>query len=166
MTSYFIQEDSGELLYYGEVRQQEDEDEEPIREGKGILFNTSTGRLIEGWFKNDLPYGYRRQINGNLQYSVGYSEQKLREGFGRYYFPSGAKQIAVYRKDLAEGFGIYRYPSSECYQGMYVADKRDGYGILIKPNGSQDRGFWKKGSLVGKYIHINPNGDVNEEDGS
>ena len=65
-TSYFIEENGGEILYYGEIREQEDEDAEPVREGKGVMFNISAGRLTEGWFKDDAPWGYRRQINGNL----------------------------------------------------------------------------------------------------
>lgn len=67
-TSFFIEENGGEILYYGEIRERDDEDEdaEPVREGKGVMFHIGTGRLTEGWFKDDAPWGYRRQINGNL----------------------------------------------------------------------------------------------------
>lgn len=65
-TSYFIEENGGEIIYYGEIREQDDEDDQPVREGKGLMFHVGTGRLTEGWFKDDAPWGYRRQINGNL----------------------------------------------------------------------------------------------------
>ena len=125
MTSYFIEEEGGEILYYGEIKEQEDSDSDPVKHGKGMIFNLGTGCLVEGWFKDDEQWGYRRKINGNLQYHIGYNQEGVREGFGRYYFPSGAKQIDIYHREKAEGFGIYIYPKGDqIYEGMYVADKR------------------------------------------
>ena len=70
------------------------------------MIHMNNGTMIEGWFKDGEPYGYRRRIEGGSgQYSYCDSIDGVRQGYGRYYWPSGAKQIAIYENNKAEGYG-------------------------------------------------------------
>ncbi len=61
--------------------------------------------FVEGWFYKGDNEGFRRLITQNIHHSEATSFDGARNGFGRYFFKSGACQIATFVNDKAEGYG-------------------------------------------------------------
>ena len=105
---------------------------------KGIYtFQTETGYLYMGEFKNNKPNGQ-----------------------GVFTSPDGQRYQGEFKDGKINGHGIMTYPDGRSYKGEYKNNKRDGYGIMIYQDGglyqegSRYEGEWKSDKRDGQGVMI------------
>ena len=70
------------------------------------MYSLKANYFYEGWFRKGDREGFRRNITHDLHHSIVTAYDGRRNGFGRYFFKSGACQIAKFVNDKAEGYGM------------------------------------------------------------
>ena len=155
-----------------------DEDELPVKNGKGIL-EYSNGDIYNGKFKNDLKdgFGIFRFFNGDTY--NGFFKENIRSGFGilkhlngSIYsgtfnrsiitngkciikYDNGDEYIGGYHNNMNHGYGIYKWKNGEVYEGNYEINNKHGLGKFTYNDGDIYIGNFKDNYKhgEGKYIY-------------
>lgn len=100
-----------------------------------------------------VPKRTKRYLDGSY-YEGQMSENKLRNGFGVYYFPNGDVYIGEWVRNQMEGKGTYFYIEGDVYDGTFVEGTKDGFGTFYYTNGHLFHGEWVNDNKAGKGIYV------------
>ncbi len=155
------------------------------KEGKGIMMY-SDGRIYEGYWKNDLPWGNGRWIlpSGNVyegqvhkgkfhgygrytwkdgEFYVGEMSNGHRDGYGMYIGKDYA-YIGQWSEDKFAGYGVKSWADGEVYVGEFRADVNEGCGMYVWADGSKYVGQWHCGEETGDGVHFKADGAMAGEE--
>lgn len=72
----------------------------------------------------------------------------LKDGFGVYTYPSGAKYEGEWLDGTKEGRGVYTFAKGGIYEGEWRGGKMEGIGVRTYSSGKVSSGLWKDGKLI------------------
>jgi predicted permease len=72
----------------------------------------------------------------------------LKDGYGRYTYPSGAKYEGEWKDGVKEGRGVYRFSNGGVYEGEWREGVQDGLGVRTYASGRVQAGNWRAGKLA------------------
>ena len=72
----------------------------------------------------------------------------LKEGYGVYTYPSGARYEGQWREGVKEGRGVYFFPKGGLYEGEWRGGTMTGIGVRTFASGKVQSGLWEAGKIV------------------
>lgn len=72
----------------------------------------------------------------------------LKEGYGVYSYPSGARYEGEWREGVKEGRGVYYFPKGGLYEGEWRSGSMAGIGVRTYSSGKVRSGVWEGGKLA------------------
>ena len=135
-------------MTYTDGRTETGEWEKDIYKGKSS-YNES------GCISGDCEEGYGTYVWGQ---STNWAGDKYtgdwkngsRDGFGTYYYNSGAKYIGEYKQNSIHGKGTYTWVNGDKYTGDWANGKRNGNGTYYYVSGTVEKGRWENDTFKGE----------------
>ncbi len=149
-----------EIVYIGETKAGKPQ-------GRGLIFYRSTGKAVEGQFRNGHLEGrgtlYFR--NGDV-YSGDFHDDK-KQGRGVYFWKDDKSDAQRYEGEFKNskrnGRGVFLWNDGSRYEGQFLNGLQHGQGVLFRADGSREyEGDWEAGAFNGRGVQLFENGEVYE----
>ncbi|MDD5571744.1 MAG: protein kinase [Bacteroidales bacterium] len=110
----------------------------------------------QGKYVGEVKYG-RMNGYGTFYFNsgakhVGWFRDNKFNGQGTHYFTNGDKYVGGFKDDKMSGRGTYYFANGEKYVGEFKNNMRDGYGTLYYSSGRTEKGNWRNDVLQGKEL--------------
>ena len=139
------------IYYYNNGEKYIGEWKNNLKDGKGTYFYNNGNKYVGEW-KNDVKEGKGKLYKNNGQIFEANWKNDEMEKKVKIYYNDGQRYEGDYKNNIIEGQGIFYYNNGDIYDGEWKNNLKEGKGIIYYKNGNKYEGDWKNNVREGKGI--------------